>query len=260
MTAGQGPGPYGDPAEQGGAEGRPDPQGWNSPQGQPPYGQPPQAQPPYGQPPYGQPPQAQPPYGQPPYGQPPYGQSPYGEPPQYGGYGAAPSATFGYRAPAPVERPLTVRAAIGAFVGSIVLSVVAQVITFLNWDAVEDFVLEGTADFSDEEAAAFAGMTDAFGTIGLVLGAVFTALFALFVWFAWKGHNWARIVLWILAGLGVIFAPLSWAAGTSPLPVLDALGGFELVLDIVAIVLLALKPSNEWFRYRGWLRATGQAG
>jgi hypothetical protein len=23
-------------------------------------------------------------------------------------------------------------------------------------------------------------------------------------------------------------------------------------------VLLALKPSNEWYRYRGWLRATGQ--
>ena len=250
MTAGQGPGPYGDPVEQGGAEGQPDPQGTGAPQGQPPYGQPPQGQPPYGQPPYGQSP----------YGQPPYGQPPYGQPPQYGWYGAAPSATFGYGVPAPVERPLTVRAAIGAFVGSIVLSVVAQVITFLNWDTVEDFVLGGTADFSQEEAEVFAGMTDAFGTIGLVIGALFTALFALFVWFAWKGHNWARVVLWILAGLGVILAPLGWAAGTSPLPVLDALAGFELVLDVVAIVLLALKPSNEWYRYRGWLRATGQPG
>ena len=275
MTAGQGPGPYGNPAGQDGAEGQPDPQGWGAPQGQPPYGQPPQGQPPYGQPPYGQPPQGQPPYGQPPQGQPPYGQPPYGQPPYgqppygqppygqqpYPGYGAAPSAPTGYGAPTPLERPLTVRAAIGAFVGGIVLSLVAQVITFLNWDTVKDFVVGGsTGDLSGDEAEMFAGMADAFGTIGLIIGALFTALFALFVWFAWKGHNWARIVLWVLAGLGVVLAPIGWAAGSSPLPVLDALAGFELVLDVVAIVLLALKPSHEWYRYRGWLRATGQPG
>ena len=166
----------------------------------------------------------------------------HGQPPQYGWYGAAPSATFGYGVPAPVERPLTVRAAIGAFVGSIVLSVVAQVITFLNWDTVEDFVLGGTADFSQEEAEVFAGMTDAFGTIGLVIGALFTALFALFVWFAWKGHNWARVVLWILAGLGVILARLGWAAGTPPLPGLDALAGVALVLPPRAPSSVATSP------------------
>jgi hypothetical protein len=27
---------------------------------------------------------------------------------------------------------------------------------------------------------------------------------------------------------------------------------------LAAAVLLALKPSNEWYRYRGWQRATGQ--
>jgi hypothetical protein len=27
---------------------------------------------------------------------------------------------------------------------------------------------------------------------------------------------------------------------------------------LVGVVALALKPSNEWFRYQGWLRATGQ--
>ena len=44
------------------------------------------------------------------------------------------------------------------------------------------------------------------------------------------------------------------------LPPSTFLAWFELLLDAVAIVLLALKPSNEWYRYRGWLRATGQPG
>ena len=29
-------------------------------------------------------------------------------------------------------------------------------------------------------------------------------------------------------------------------------------LLFAGIVLLAQKPANEWYRYRGWLRATGQ--
>jgi hypothetical protein len=44
------------------------------------------------------------------------------------------------------------------------------------------------------------------------------------------------------------------------LPVLTFLSWVEMLFDAVAIVLLALAPSNEWFRYRGWLRATGQPG
>ena len=254
MTAGQGP--YGDPAGQSGASGQPDSQSWGPPPGQPAYGQPPPGQPPYGQPPYGQPP-----YGQP-YGQAPYGQAPYP------GYGAAPTAPSGYGAPAPVERPVTVRAGIGAFVGSIVLSLVAQVITLLNWDSLMAGALaDAEADLGTlppGEAEAVAGFADTFGVFGLVLGLIFTAVFALFVWFAWKGHNWARIVLWVLAGLGLVFgiigAGFSASFGVVTLPALEFLAWIEMLLDAVAIVLLALKPSNEWFRYRGWLRATGQPG
>jgi hypothetical protein len=40
--------------------------------------------------------------------------------------------------------------------------------------------------------------------------------------------------------------------------VLTALGVFELIFDAAAIVLLALNPSNEWFRFRSWQRATRQ--
>ena len=259
MTAGPGPGAYGDPAGQGGTPEQSQPQSWDAPQGQPPYGQPPYGQPTQGQPQYGQPPQGQSPYGQPPYGQPQYGQQPYP------GYGAAPTAPTGYGAPTPVERPVTVRAGIGAFVGSIVLSLVAQVITLLNLDTLTDLAAnQAGGDLSREEAELAATMGDTFGTLGVVVGLVFTGVFALFVWFAWRGHNWARIVLWVLAGLGIVFGIIGAAVGSSfgveTLPVLTFLGWVEMLFDAVAVVLLALAPSNEWFRYRGWLRATGQPG
>jgi hypothetical protein len=178
---------------------------------------------------------------------PPYGQ-------QYPGYTPAPSAPTGYGAPAPMERPVTVRAGIGAFVGGIVLSVVAQVITMLNWDTVMAAQL---GDLSGDEADVMAGMSDSLGVFGLIFGLVFTAVFAVFVWFAWRGHNWARIVLWVLAGLGLAFGLIGLGLG-SAMPVLTALGVFELIFDAAAIVLLALKPSNEWFRFRSWQRATRQ--
>jgi hypothetical protein len=258
MTSGQGP--YGNPTGESGAAGQPDPQSWGPPEGQPPYGQPAYGEPSQGQPPYGQPP-----YGQPPYGQPPYGQPPYGQQLPYPGYGAAPSAPTGYGAPAPVERPLSVRAGIGAFVGSIVLSLVAHLITLLNLDTLFDVATETElGDLSAEEADMVAAMGDTFGTFGLLLGVIFTGIFALFVWFAWRGHNWARIVLWVLAGLGIVFgiigAGLSASLGGATLPVLEFLSWVEMLFDAVAIVLLALKPSSEWYRYRGWLRATGQPG
>jgi len=267
MTAGQGPGPYGTPAGQGDAPEQSDAQGWGAPQGQPPYGQPQQGQPPYGQPPQAQSPYGPPPQGQPPYGQPPYGQSPYGQPP-YPGYGPAPSAPTGFGAPRPVERPVTVRAGIGAFVGSIVLSVVAHVLTLLNWDEVMAGALTSAeADLGGlpaEEAQLAADFAETFGVIGFVVGLLATAVFALFGWFAWKGHNWARIVLWVLAGLGILFgligAGSSAALGLVTLPTIQFLSWFEILFDAVAIVLLALKPSHEWYRYRGWLRATGQPG
>ena len=119
MTAGQGPGPYGNPPGQGGAPEQPDPQGWGASAGlsrrtarrrrvsrptasrrrPPPYAPPSAAA---------------------------AVRPAATAPPSYPGYGVAPSAPTGYGAPTPVERPLTVRAGIGAFVGSIVLSLVPR--------------------------------------------------------------------------------------------------------------------------------------
>jgi hypothetical protein len=80
----------------------------------------------------------------------------------------------------------------------------------------------------------------------------------LFLWFAWKGSNWARIALWVLGGLAVA-GGLARLGGVSPVGgFVAALGVFQTLLTIAGIVLLALRPSNEWYRYRGWQRANGQ--
>jgi hypothetical protein len=165
-----------------------------------------------------------------------------------------------------VERPVTVRAGLGALIGSLVLYAVSQIVTFLNWDLFlaamqAQASTAGTEDVPfDPEAFAEAGLR-----IGLAVTVVLGAAYLLFVWFAWKGHNWARIVLWVLSGLFLVVG-LAGAVGgaasgiASPLPYVTALTWFEVLFLAVGIVLLALKPSSDWYRYRGWLRATGQPG
>jgi hypothetical protein len=196
-----------------------------------------------------------------PYGPPPGWNAPPPPPPQYPGYAPAPSAPSGYGPPPgmpqAMERPLTVRAGLGAFIGSMALGAVAQVVTLLNWRRILDwaFANAGLDSGTDIETARRGAEIGA--QIGIVIGFVFIAVYGLFVWFAWRGRNWARVVLWVLAGLGIV-SGLSGLLVGSPLPFLSALGGFQMLLLIAAVVLLALTPSNEWFRFRGWQRATGQ--
>jgi hypothetical protein len=152
---------------------------------------------------------------------------------------------------------MSVRAGLGAFLGSMALSAVAQVVTLLNYQTILDwtFAHAGIQQNADPEATREAAQLGA--RFGIVLGFFFIAVYGLFVWFAWRGRNWARIVLWVLAGLGIVSGLAGLAVG-SPLPFLSALGGFQMLLLIAAVVLLALKPSTEWYRFRKWQRATGQ--
>jgi hypothetical protein len=197
-----------------------------------------------------------------PYGPPQDWNAPPPPPPgyQYPGYSPAPSAPAGYGpgVPQAMERPVTVRAGLGAFIGSMVLGAVGQVVTALNFQTLVDWSL---AKAGTEPGVDPGMVEDVAGTalkVGVVVGLLFLALYALFVWFAWQGRNWARIVLWVLSGLGIVFGLLGMAGG-SPLPFLTGLGVFQLLLQTAAVVLLALKPSNDWYRFRGWQRATGQA-
>lgn len=192
------------------------------------------------------------------YGQGDPGQSWNAPPPppaQYPGYGPAPSAPTGYGAPAPMERPFAVRAGLGAFIANLILGLIGAAIAFASIDTLVAQALAAEnvdVTISDDvlRTAVIAGY---------VVALVFAALQAMFIWFAWNGRNWARIVLWVLGGLGVVsgLASLGMAAAPST-GFLTALSWFGFALTVAGIVLLAQKPANEWYRYRGWLRASGQ--
>jgi hypothetical protein len=204
--------------------------GQQPPPGQPQYGPP--GQPPYGQPQYGQPQYGQPPYGQPPYGQPEYGQGGQGQP----GYNPYPSAPQGQEwggPSAPTERPTTVKAGIGAFLANTVIGLITLLIAFSDMNGYRAD-LAASSGLSESDLSAIVSTTIAVTVLIMVA-------FVVVLWFAWNGHNWARIVLWVLGGINVLFGLLG-AAG------LTFLGVIGLLLIIAGIVLLALKPSNDWYR------------
>ena len=184
--------------------------------------------------------------------------APPAPPAQYPGYAPAPSAPTGYGAPPALERPVAVRAGLGAFIATLVLGLVGSVVVFSQFDELLQAAL--VAQGVDAELGA---ITEDVARTALIAGVAFTlillALQAMFIWFAWNGRNWARIVLWVLGGLGVVSGLIG---SFSPQPgypgYLVGLNVFSLLLTIAGIVLLAQKPANEWYRYRGWLRATGQ--
>ena len=179
--------------------------------------------------------------------------------PQYPGYAPAPPAPPGFGAPKPLERPVAVRAGLGAFIATLVLGLVGSVIVFSQFDDLLQAAL--VAEGVDAE---FGAVGEDVARTALIAGVAFTlvllALQAMFIWFAWNGRNWARIVLWVLGGLGVVSGLISFTQPQVGYPgYLVGLNVFSLLLTIAGIVLLAMKPANEWYRYRGWLRATGQA-
>lgn len=234
---------------------------------QPPY----PAQPPSGDPSpgYQNPGYPNPDYQQPAYPNPGY-QQPGG---QYPGYQNAPPPPTGYgvgagmppsppgwgaQPPPPphaMARPTTVTYALVALVVNMVLGVVAAVLIFANQDAYLDQALRDAG--LDPTSAGTSGFVSGAYTAGAIVGLVFVGLWAMFLWFAWKGHNWARIVIWVFGGLSVISVFTSFG---SPIGTVIVLNVVSLLLTLAAVVLLALKPSNEWYAYQGHARKYGWPG
>jgi hypothetical protein len=197
--------------------------------------------------------------GYPPYPGPPQGGGWPPAPPPYPGYGPAPSAPQGYGAPPHLERPTAVRAGLGAYIAGLILSLIALAYEALNFSAILD---AAKASLNEQQSQAVSRLGPDFEhtvlVLSLTVGLVVLVLEALFVWWAWQGRNWARIVLWVLAGLVVVFGVVN-LAGSSYLPgFIHGLNICQWVLNLAAIVFLLQRPANEWYRYRKWQRATGQ--
>ncbi len=170
-------------------------------------------------------------------------------PPQYG-YAAAPSAPGHAPQEAP-PRPDTVRFGVGAFIASLVLGLVGSIVTFASLDTLIDQELARSGvDVSVSDDAVQAVLI-----VSAVLGLLLVALEALFIWFAWNGRNWARIVLFVLGAFGIIGGLTAMAQPTTGF--LSALSVCQMLLLIVGVVLLARRPSSEWYRTMGSRRAAG---
>lgn len=133
--------------------------------------------------------------------------------------------------PNSATRPVTVTAAFWLWVVSAVVGVIGAIVAFAtigNNPQIQQ--LEQT-----EAAAVTTGVT-----IAAVLFLVFAALRVLFAWFMYKGRNWARIVLTILAALSIIGVLLSLGTAT-------ILEWVTMLLVLVALVLMWVPQSNAYF-------------
>jgi len=96
-----------------------------------------------------------------------------------------------------------------------------------------------------------AAFTEAARTLALFFLALVLALYLLFCWWAWRGRGWARIVLWVVGGvlLAATFPVIPAAlAGTLRPPPQWPLGVVALLALITGMVLLAMRPSHDWYR------------
>ncbi len=123
------------------------------------------------------------------------------------------------------------------------LSVLGFVVLLATKDTLRKEIFKKNTDYSTQKLD---DVVNAAITIGIVIGIIFTILYVLLALQVGKGKNWARIVTWVLAGLGVLSGLLSLG---QPEPALSrVLSIIGLLIDIAIIVLLAMKPSNEYFR------------
>ena len=110
-------------------------------------------------------------------------------------------------------------------------------LAWLNSSSYQDAV--GLTDMAPDDA----DMVIAFATMTTIFFAVMSIAIALLVaLFIRKGHNWARIVATVFAAIGLL--NLTGLAAGGLVAVSTGLG---VLLPVVAVVLLWMKPSTEYF-------------
>jgi magnesium-transporting ATPase (P-type) len=172
--------------------------------------------------------------------------------PEYPGYAPAPSAPQD-QGPPPMERPLVVRAGLGAFVAELILWVIELAVELTDFDGFVQRAVSGLADkpeLTDE-------MLRTAGWLTVVVLALVAALQALFIWFAWQGRNWARIVLCVVGGMAAVGLLSAVGAQDGRTAFAASVDVFRLLLNVVGFALLLQKPAQAWYRDRRRQRAGG---
>lgn len=161
------------------------------------------------------------------------------------GYPAAPPPPPGWQQPAPQRGapPSSVLNAFRLMLVTAALSVIGIVTTFATKDDLRHRLRQANVN---ADTARLDTLVNTAITISLVVAVVFLVLYVLLAFKVRAGRNWARIVTWVLAGLGAL--NLLSALSTTATPLSRILGVISGIIDIVIIVLLAQRPSNDYFR------------
>jgi hypothetical protein len=126
---------------------------------------------------------------------------------------------------------------------SAALGVIGLIVLLASKSNLRDQIAKKNPDY---DAHKLDTVVNAAVAIGITFGVIFIVLYVLLALQVKKGKNWARIVTWVLAALGVLSALSSLAqTNTGGSRAASLVGG---VVDLAIIVLLAQKPSNDYFR------------
>jgi hypothetical protein len=154
-------------------------------------------------------------------------------------YGGLPPPPEGWGQPQRGEAPPSVLNAVRLMFISAAIGLVSVIVLFATKDQLKKEILKKTPNASDSTINAAL-------TIGAVVGIVFLVLYVLLAFQVRKGKNWARIVTFIIAGLGVLSALGSLAQAEPAISrVFSLIGG---LIDVAIIVFLAQSASSRYFK------------
>ncbi|MSR98584.1 hypothetical protein [Arthrobacter sp. BL-252-APC-1A] len=144
--------------------------------------------------------------------------------------------------PAPV-RPKQVDLGFWLLIAAAVVSVISIPVTlsWMNSSEFKEMLAEtSTTPISGSEMDAIIAVTAA---ITIFFSAISVVIALLVAFFIRKGHNWARIVATVFAALGA-FGLINLSTAGALMTLLTVL---SILLPIVAVVMLWMKPSTEYF-------------
>jgi hypothetical protein len=159
-------------------------------------------------------------------------------PAEPGGYNAHSEAPAG-------DPPGVVRGAFLLMMLSALIGLVSFILLIAQKDTLRDQIAKSNPDF---DAGRLDTAVNAAITIGAVIGFVFLVLYVLLAFQVRKGKNWARIVTWVLAGIGVLgtLANLGQES-TAAARTAQLISG---LMDLLIIVLLIMANRTGWFSRR----------
>ncbi|AOS61320.1 hypothetical protein TL08_02410 [Actinoalloteichus hymeniacidonis] len=152
------------------------------------------------------------------------------------------------------NRPPSVEAAFWLFLANSVLGLLSAILTFVSVDSLLA-TQPGYTEVLTEGGSAPADFIRGTLITAASIALVFQAIFLIFVFMMRNGRNWARILLTVLAVLGLVTSignldsiGLQFEAGgiAAVIGIIAILG---LLLPIGATITMYLPPSNNYFKY-----------